>query len=219
MAWTTPATWTDGVAVTAAQLNAQIRDNLRYLKGLDGVPYIEAAVELPEMTTPSTPASGRGRVFIGNTGVRNGVASCVDDTGAIYQMVRYDEGTFTPTFVGSTGAGSYTYALQVGRYERIGRTIHLRGQIAISAIGIAPSGEMRIGGLPFVAAQNGGVSFTYIRHFNYATGALQLVGYIAAGTDYITLSESFDNTSEANTPAANFSNPFCQLRFVGSYEA
>jgi hypothetical protein len=218
MAWTTPATWTDGVAVTAAQLNAQIRDNLRYLKGLDGVPYIEAAVELPEMTTPSTPASGRGRVFIGNTGVRNGVASCVDDTGAIYQMVRYEEGTFTPIFVGSTDAGSYTYALQVGRYERIGRTIHLRGAMTISAINIAPSGTMRIGGLPFVAAQHGGVSFTQIRNFNYATGALQLVGYIAAGRDYITLLETVDNTAGVDTPAANFTNPSCQLWFVGSYE-
>lgn len=32
MAWTTPATWVDGAAVDAADLNEQVRDNLEYLK-------------------------------------------------------------------------------------------------------------------------------------------------------------------------------------------
>lgn len=32
MAWTTPATWSDGSIVTAADLNAQVRDNLKYLR-------------------------------------------------------------------------------------------------------------------------------------------------------------------------------------------
>lgn len=36
MAWTTPATYTTGEIVTASKLNTHIRDNLRYLKGLDG---------------------------------------------------------------------------------------------------------------------------------------------------------------------------------------
>ena len=33
MAWTTPRTWIAGEVVTAALLNAQVRDNLTYLKG------------------------------------------------------------------------------------------------------------------------------------------------------------------------------------------
>ena len=32
MAWTTPSTWTVGSLVTADQLNAQLRDNLTFLK-------------------------------------------------------------------------------------------------------------------------------------------------------------------------------------------
>jgi len=36
MAWTAPRTWVTSEIVTAAQLNAHVRDNLRYLKGLDG---------------------------------------------------------------------------------------------------------------------------------------------------------------------------------------
>ena len=33
MAWTTPATFTTGEAVTAAKMNAQVRDNLGFLYG------------------------------------------------------------------------------------------------------------------------------------------------------------------------------------------
>lgn len=43
MAWATPSTFTTGQVVTAANLN-QIRDNLRYLKGLDGAVTIENAI-------------------------------------------------------------------------------------------------------------------------------------------------------------------------------
>ena len=36
MSWTSPKTWVVGTLTTAADLNTHIRDNLRYLKGLDG---------------------------------------------------------------------------------------------------------------------------------------------------------------------------------------
>jgi hypothetical protein len=36
MAWTTPRTWVTNEIVTAAQLNSHLRDNTRFLKGLDG---------------------------------------------------------------------------------------------------------------------------------------------------------------------------------------
>lgn len=34
MAWTTPKDWTDGAALTAAEMNEQIRDNLQWIKDL-----------------------------------------------------------------------------------------------------------------------------------------------------------------------------------------
>lgn len=45
MAWTAPRTWATGEIVTAVMGNAHWRDNLRYLKGLDGVVAIESLVE------------------------------------------------------------------------------------------------------------------------------------------------------------------------------
>ncbi len=50
MAFTQPKTWKLGLANMPddAALNPHLRDNLRYLKGLDGVPLIENAIELKD---------------------------------------------------------------------------------------------------------------------------------------------------------------------------
>lgn len=84
MAWTTPVTWADGALVAAVDLNAQVRDNLRYLKGLDGVPRIESAIELPEASTPSTPSSGYGRLYF-DTG---GLLTSLNDAGEVRALAR-----------------------------------------------------------------------------------------------------------------------------------
>ena len=60
----------------------------------------------------------------------------------------YEEGTFTPTFLGSTTAGTPTYAVQTGIYTRIGRIINFNVRLQISALG-GMAGGLRIGGLPF----------------------------------------------------------------------
>lgn len=44
MAWTLPRTWVTGEIVTASLMNTHVRDNLRYSKGLDGVPTIESGL-------------------------------------------------------------------------------------------------------------------------------------------------------------------------------
>ncbi|MDP1615163.1 MAG: hypothetical protein Q8L68_05140, partial [Methylococcales bacterium] len=48
MAFTTPRTWVAGEIVTAALGNTHWRDNLRYLKGLDGAVTLSDALILPD---------------------------------------------------------------------------------------------------------------------------------------------------------------------------
>ena len=48
MAFTTPRTWVAGEIVTAALMNTHIRDNERYLKGLDGAITLSDALILPD---------------------------------------------------------------------------------------------------------------------------------------------------------------------------
>ena len=51
MAWTAPYVWTTGEVVTAAQLNAQLKDNMRYLKGLDGAATFESDLTVDNLIT------------------------------------------------------------------------------------------------------------------------------------------------------------------------
>ncbi len=46
MAWTSPRTWVVGEIVTASIMNSAVKNNLRYLKGLDGVPTIESGLTI-----------------------------------------------------------------------------------------------------------------------------------------------------------------------------
>ncbi len=74
MAWTAPRTWVTGEVVTAAIGNTHWRDNLRYLKGLDGAVTIEDALTVDSLVTSgnvdgvdvSTHAGGDAFVQHGN---------------------------------------------------------------------------------------------------------------------------------------------------------
>lgn len=129
-------------------------------------------------------------------------------------------GVWTPAFFGDGGTpGTFTYAAQVGRYTRIGSLCILQGIVAISAITVAPTGNMRIANLPFTVNSviNGGVYFTFISGFNYSAAAIELTGAIVAAGNTISLYEAFDNAGAGAVPSANFTNPSCNLQFTGFY--
>lgn len=134
-----------------------------------------------------------------------------------------DIGTWTPAFGGTTTPGTFTYntGLTAGQYVRIGPMVSIWGCVAITAIPTPPTGVMAIANLPFAAVNTanvyGGVYFTDISNFNYATSAIDLQGLILPGESFIRLLESFDNAASASTPAANFTNVNCSLVFAGSY--
>jgi len=46
MGWTAPRDWTVGEIVTEAMMDTHVKNNLRYLKGLDGVPTIESGLTI-----------------------------------------------------------------------------------------------------------------------------------------------------------------------------
>lgn len=69
----------------------------------------------------------------------------------------YATGTFTPTLVGSTIAGTFTYDATntAGTYTRIGNRVLFSGRVRITAIAVAPTGDLRITGLPFTSTTTG----------------------------------------------------------------
>jgi hypothetical protein len=130
-------------------------------------------------------------------------------------------GTFTPAFTGTGTAGTFTYVAgrQDGSYLRIGNVVLFALEVNISAISVAPTGNMTISGLPFTAGgnQDGSVSFGLIANLDFSANCVQLTGLIVSGTAVIDLREVFDNAGSTAYPAANFTNANAQLRLTGMY--
>lgn len=99
----------------------------------------------------------------------------------------YEEGTFTPTIVGST-SGAATYTAQAGFYTKIGKRVFFNLYVGTATAGTLV-GNIRIGGLPF-ASQN--TSFNHAGMVvSYFTGlgsnVVFLSGYTPPNTQYVEL--------------------------------
>lgn len=71
------------------------------------------------------------------------------DSAAANGLDDYEEGTFTPTFRGSTTTGEFAYASQIGNYTKIGNVVTCIIKIQISSVTTAADGDLYIAGLPF----------------------------------------------------------------------
>ena len=78
------------------------------------------------------------------TAVASSDANTLDD---------YEEGTFTPTVVGTSAAGVGTYSQQQGSYVKVGKSVHYALYLDWSAH--TGTGDLSIAGLPFTAAAPG----------------------------------------------------------------
>lgn len=98
-----------------------------------------------------------------------------------------ESGVFTPSVFGITTAGSPTYPTRIGRYQRIGGRCYFSIRISISNKG-GMAGTIRVGGLPFVVAANGGASMSVVSS-NLALAEIHpLNAYTIAGSTNIEFS-------------------------------
>ena len=96
----------------------------------------------------------------------------------------YEEGTFTPTIKGSTGAGTVTYNNRNGYYSRFGRICFFNLKLDWSNI-VGATGVLMVGGLPFTALNGSGLNVLSVYYDGLVVGAgLQLcAANIMSGTD------------------------------------
>ena len=87
--------------------------------------------------------AGKGIDFSANTPAAGMTSQLLDD---------YEEGTWTPTYTGSTTNPTVTYELQTGRYTKVGRMVTCTCRLSTSGITGAGSGNLSISGLPFTPA-------------------------------------------------------------------
>jgi hypothetical protein len=110
----------------------------------------------------------------------------------------YEEGTWTPTYLGSTGNPTIVYDTQQGTYTRVGRLVTCSFSINTTTA-TGGSGLLQLGGLPFPVVSNG-----YADGVNGSGAAYYAAGWIV----------NYPTIVGANTGASN-----CYLRTsaTGSY--
>ena len=134
-------------------------------------------LEIPQIQFPSTPVLSTN-------------ANTLDD---------YEEGTFTPTIIGTTTTGVGTYTRQIGRYQKIGNRVYFTISLAWTAHTGSPN--TFVAGLPFASANIGsGVVWPCsVIVVNVAlTAGYYLAAYVGNATSEITLLQTATGSSAIN---------------------
>jgi hypothetical protein len=103
-------------------------------------------------------------------------------------LADYEEGTWTPTVVGTSTAGTASYGTQSATYTKIGRMVYFQFELIWNSG--TGTGFLRVAGLPYTcAANNCSVSIGDIE--NVVITALYNVGgaYVGASSNQVVLRE------------------------------
>ena len=103
----------------------------------------------------------------------------------------YEEGTFVPTVIGSTTAGTGDYPNRKGFYTKVGRIVTVN--VWLQWTSHSGTGNMSFSGLPFIvqniAGNYGGVSIGYVSNIGLTAGNV-LYGLTEYGTQNITANQT-----------------------------
>lgn len=122
------------------------------------------------------------------------------------QVVR---GVWTPTLIGTTTAGSHTYAEQVGRYARIGKVVFVEFFLVLSAKDGTMAGDVRVAGFPFTLSSDSltpGIAVSFFRTIDLTAGYSQICLRGVPSTKQFSLLQAGDNVSEIAIAAAGIGN-------------
>jgi hypothetical protein len=129
-------------------------------------------------------SDGYVRLTSGSLGIQfNG------DTAAANALDDYEEGTFTPTIVGTSTAGTGTYTTQVGRYTKIGNRVYFTAYIVWTAH--TGTGNMRASALPFTSNSTAN-NFNAVSVWNAniaLTASNLLTAYVEVNSTSVTLTQ------------------------------
>lgn len=116
-------------------------------------------------------------------------------------MSTYDEGTWTPTILGLSTAGTHTYTTQIGHYTKIGRLVLATFMVTINAKDGTMAGNAALGGLPFTVL-NSGSSIGGSHMALWATMVNALVIFTVVPSTNATTASLFGATAATATLAA-----------------
>jgi hypothetical protein len=138
-------------------------------------------------------------------------AACVSGTGITFPASQsassdantlddYEEGTWTPTLVGNSTAGTYTFSTSNANYTKIGRQVTVNAYLVFGTAS-GGSGIAKFGGLPFTKANNVLTPGNLIASgldFGAGTISLAINSFTLSPSTEFYISESKDNASEVS---------------------
>jgi hypothetical protein len=141
--------------------------------------------------------------------------SATPGTGTSELFSDYEEGTFTPTVVGTTTAGTGTYTSQVGRYTKIGNRVYFNINLDWSAH--TGTGNIQVNGLPFTSnATANAVNTVSSYNNNYAITALNIMQcFVSTSATSVTIRQIPVGGGSVATVALDTA---AQILLAGHYE-
>ena len=126
-----------------------------------------------------TVANGHGIDFsaTGDPTQGSGPSELLDD---------YEEGTWTPTLLGSSSHPSITTSVAAGKFVRIGGLVFIQWNMIITNVASSGSGVAQVGGLPYAMVGNTYQGYIGIMYNDVWSNETQK-GYIPNSGAYITL--------------------------------
>lgn len=196
---TSDFTATDGSTITLVS-GATAGDGVRLVAwGTFQSANLNGAALLDGTVTAAKFASGQTPSFNGITFPATQVASANANT-----LDDYEEGTWTPTV--SAGVTSPSYAVQNGRYRKVGSLVVFQLNIALNG-GTANGSQFTISGLPFIANATN-ISGAYFAYINGTVNNTTLpTAFIGPSAGFIVLyginGNNFNGTSFISATSTN----------------
>jgi hypothetical protein len=135
------------------------------------------------------------------------------DTAAANALDDYEEGTFTPTVVYST-SGAPTYAVQLGRYTKIGRTVQVQIYLSFNENGAV--GNVSLGGLPFTSVNSTSRAITSVFSFGLTGVTSSVMGFVNSNATTVAL---FLNDNAATVLSSTYTDSDQDIYVTVTYEA
>jgi hypothetical protein len=184
----------------------------------DALKYLTVGTGLA-ITADTIDATASGITSSGSTVTQIAFKPAQDASADVNTLDDYEEGTFSPTFIGVGGQSGQVYSAQVGWYTKIGKMVVFGGRVTLSTLGTI-TGVLGIGGLPFTCENvaNARGQLTISAYANCGSISSNFGGYVEPNTTYAILTHFTSSSDSTTLTQGNLTNA-ASITFAGMFKA
>jgi len=175
------------------------------------------SVKIDDNAGTATIADG-GVIFDSNCVLKNSLGFW-NGSSSYSQILYSTSGTFTPSLIGATVAGTQTYSVQYGQYTLVNGLCTYKAHVTITAKDAAMAGDAEIGGLPFTSnatLNSDGVASVIASNVTLSAGNSQFVGWQKRARGRLTLAQTGSGIAFTAVQASNVAAT-TEIIVTGSY--